>query len=140
MTQFPALEGTCRAAISTFRMEANRTCATGYTRPSDSTRKSGAWVEDQARQHVDWCRRFDIVVEFGDAFGDVVDTEIEGFASKDWTKVSLACHMLGFDDFTARSGNVPRQARKAAASRSCSARRCGNGSWNRPAGTICPTW
>ena len=41
------------------------------------------------------------MVEFEDAVGDVVDAEIEGFASKDWTKFGLACHMLGFEDFTA---------------------------------------
>ena len=60
------------------------------------------WVEDQAQKHVEWCRQFGIAVEFEDAVGDSVDTEIEGFASRDWIKFSLACHMLGYEDFTAR--------------------------------------
>ena len=59
------------------------------------------WVAEEARQHVDWCGQFGIGVEFEDAAGDVVDTEIEGFASRDWIKFSLACHLLGFEDFTA---------------------------------------
>ena len=60
-----------------------------------------AWVEDQAQEHVDWCKQFGIEVEFHDAVSDVVDTEIEGFASRDWIKFSLACHLLGCHDFTA---------------------------------------
>ena len=61
-----------------------------------------AWVEDQAQKHVDWCRQFGIGVEFEDAVGDVVDAEIEGFASRDWIKVGLARRLLGYEDFTAR--------------------------------------
>lgn len=60
-----------------------------------------SWVEDRAREHVDWCGQFGINVELRDAVGDTIDNEIEGFASRDWTKFSLACHMAGFDDFTA---------------------------------------
>ena len=58
-------------------------------------------MAEEARKHVAWCGKFGIGVEFEDAFGDVVDTEIEGFASRDWSKFSLACRMLGFHDFTA---------------------------------------
>ena len=59
------------------------------------------WVEDRTREHIEWCEQFGIEVGFEDAFGDVVDTEIEGFPSRDWIKFSVACHMLGFGDFTA---------------------------------------
>ena len=48
------------------------------------------------------------MVEFEDAVGDVVNAEIEGFASRDWIKFGLACHMLGFEDFTARFGDHSR--------------------------------
>ena len=58
------------------------------------------WVSGEARKHVDWCRQFGIGVDLEDAVGDVIDTEIEGFASRDWAKFSLACRLVGFHDFT----------------------------------------
>ena len=60
-----------------------------------------SWISEQALKHVEWCRSFDIEVDLPDAIGDSVDTELEGFASRDWIKVSLACRLLGFDDLTA---------------------------------------
>ena len=60
-----------------------------------------AWVVDQAREHVDWCRQFGIAVTVEDALSDVVDAEIAGFASRDWSKFGFACRLLGVDDCTA---------------------------------------
>ena len=59
------------------------------------------WVVDQAHEHVDWCRQFGIAVTVEDALSDVVDAEIVGFASRDWSRFGLACRWLGVDDFTA---------------------------------------
>ena len=59
-----------------------------------------AWVVDQAQEHVDWCRRFGIAVTVEDSLSDVVDAEVAGFASRDWSRFGLACRLLGVDDFT----------------------------------------
>ena len=57
-------------------------------------------MAEEARKHISWCDQFGIDVEFEDAAGDVVDTEIEGFASRDWSKYSLVSHLVGIEDFT----------------------------------------
>ena len=59
------------------------------------------WVVDQACEHVDWCRRFGVAVTVEDALSDVVDAEVAGFASRDWSRFGLACRLLGVDDCTA---------------------------------------
>ena len=60
-----------------------------------------AWVVDQAHQQLDWCRRFGIAVTVEDALSDVVDADVAGFASRDWSMFGFVCRLLGGDDCTA---------------------------------------
>lgn len=99
-----------------------------------------AWVVDRACEHVDWCRRFGIAVMLEDALSDVVDAEIAGFASRDWSRIGLACRWLGVDDYTAGFRAEPSNLDSGEAVGSRSDQAFGHGSSGKPTGTGFPVW